>query len=168
MSEEVKDPPPGWRVVEGSGGDVWTHRASMRSVSVDRKNGKVTTERDVWDGNRHVGFALVEDVYAYLYGEAHRVVRELEHNAKMTDATDETRLAAGWRQEVYRCDPAHYVNRIVWRDGGQFSGPARKNEEPRMCERAPLDLSGDGTPVPGPAGHWRLHASGVWVRWVCP
>ena len=53
------------------------------------------------------------------------------------DATDEVRLAAGWRQQA--CLLASY---------DEAAPPAGH------------------APAPGPAGLWRLHASGVWMRWV--
>lgn len=54
------------------------------------------------------------------------------------DASDEVRLAAGWLQDI-QC----------LQDG--WSAPPQ-----------------DERSAPGPAGMWRLHASGVWVRWVVP
>jgi hypothetical protein len=65
------------------------------------------------------------------------VGEELRKRAEAVDASDEARLAAGWRQQV-----------------------ARTQDE--------MDALDDLAVTPcGPAGHWRLHASGVWVRWVC-
>ena len=66
------------------------------------------------------------------------VGEELRKRAEAVDASDETRLAAGWWQQV-----------------------ARTDDEKEALDHLSV------TPF-GPAGHWRLHASGVWVRWVCP
>jgi hypothetical protein len=71
--------------------------------------------------------------------EVYSVNRALEHRAFDADATDEERIMAGWVQEV-----AH--------------GSRPPDGVPSVC----------GEPAPGPAGRWRLHASGVWVRWVVP
>lgn len=60
------------------------------------------------------------------------------------DASDEVRLAAGWEQQVQPIDES-------------FNG--------RPGGREWMELA-KSTPAPGPAGLWRLHASGVWVRWV--
>jgi hypothetical protein len=63
------------------------------------------------------------------------------------DASDETRLAAGWVQQAMGCTPAH-----------DYTG----SESPTRTWSGVAGLC----PAPGPAGLWRLHASGVWVRWV--
>lgn len=70
----------------------------------------------------------------------------------MVDASDELRLAAGWRQEVMRCDPCHF-------------GPMDFQEStPKSDPLSTRDLRA----APGVAGIWRLHSSGVWVRWIIP
>jgi hypothetical protein len=62
------------------------------------------------------------------------------------DASDETRLAAGWVIEVV---PVFEADDLSENDASHFTDGE------------------DQTPVPGPAGEWRLHASGrLWVRWV--
>jgi hypothetical protein len=129
--DEQKGPPPGWRVVEGSDGDVWEHElcGDLIGVSRDPSGGAVTLV-NAW---------TVEDPASYMLTEVARVERDLAWHAKQTDATDEQRLAAGWEQEI-----AHGA-------------------------RPPDSAHGVfGFLAPGPAGRWRLHASGAWVRWVVP
>jgi hypothetical protein len=134
--DEQKAPPPGWRVVDGSDGDVWEHEASGDLVGVTReKSGEPVTL-----GHR----APVGDVLSWMEDEAERVECDLTWRAKQIDATDEQRLVAGWTQE--RCSLAL--------DVGAFADVYAAPDGP--------------VAAPGPAGRWRLHASGVWVRWVVP
>lgn len=60
------------------------------------------------------------------------------------DASDEVRLAAGWEQQA----------QPVYESFNGRPGGHSWMEQPKS------------TTAPGPAGLWRLHASGVWVRWV--
>lgn len=60
-------------------------------------------------------------------------------------ALDEVRLAAGWVQAVIDA---------IGREGLDLA-PSRG-----------LLMPPGHTPAPGPAGMWRMHASGVWVCWV--
>jgi hypothetical protein len=64
------------------------------------------------------------------------------------DASDESRLACGWRQQVTSC--------------GVLRGTETSEQAPQVGWAAPFGAK----VAPGPAGLWRLHASGVWVRWV--
>jgi hypothetical protein len=140
--DEQKGPPPGWRVVEGSDGDVWEHElcGNLIGVSRDASGGAVTLV-NAW---------AVEDPASYMLTEVARVERDLTWRAKQVDATDEQRLAAEWEQETLASD-AHDFS------CGEVGRNAKWNS---------ID---DGyTVAPGPAGRWRLHASGVWVRWVVP
>lgn len=78
---------------------------------------------------------------------AEALERRRQRDARLVDASDETRLAAGWVQEVAVCDPAR-DRREMFETPGPWLGDGRN------------------TPAPGPAGKWRLHPAGVWVRWV--
>jgi hypothetical protein len=80
----------------------------------------------------------LHEVVTLLAKEAMSAVYEA---ATKPDASDETRLAAGWSQMIARTDK----------------------------ERDLLD-SRESRPhsAPGYAGRWRLHPSGGWFRWMIP
>jgi hypothetical protein len=141
--DEQKQPPPGWRVVEGSDGDVWEHELCGDLVGVSRDpSGGAVTLVNAW---------TVEDPASYMLTEVARVERDMTWRAKQIDATDEQRLAAGWEQQALGCRSMHDY-------GALEIGDNRRQ-----------DAAADGyTLAPGPAGRWRLHPSGCWVRWVVP
>lgn len=69
-----------------------------------------------------------------------------QDRATRVNATDETRLAAGWSIEVV---PVFEADELA--DNDASSDTSDKEQ----------------TPAPSPAGDWRLHVSGrLWVRWV--